>query len=37
MQYWLNNAIITPKEGLSFIPFFFIDLAAWNPGDTLFR
>jgi hypothetical protein len=32
MQYWLKYAIITQKVGLFFNPFFFIDLAAWNPG-----
>jgi hypothetical protein len=33
----LINAIFTPKVGLFFNPFFFIDLAAWNPGNSKFR
>jgi hypothetical protein len=32
MQFWLKNDIYTPEVGLFFNPFFFIDLAAWNPG-----
>jgi hypothetical protein len=35
MRYWLINAIFTPKVGLFFNPFFFIDLAAWNPGSNI--
>jgi hypothetical protein len=37
MQYWLKNASFTPKVGLFFNPFFFIDLAAWNPGRSRFN
>jgi hypothetical protein len=33
MQYWLKNAIFAQKVGIFFNPFFFIDLAAWNPGN----
>jgi len=34
MRYWLKRPIFTPKMGLFFNPFFFIDLAAWNPGHN---
>ncbi len=32
MQFWLKNDIYTQEVELFFNPFFFIDLAVWNPG-----
>jgi hypothetical protein len=37
MQYWLKNAIFAQKVGIFFNPFFFIDLAARNPGIKWYR